>query len=192
MLLNIENWPVLVVGGGSVASRKAAGLLEHGARVTMVAPEFHDVPAEVVRIVDRFNPVHLAGKRLVFAATNRAAVNDSVCAAAKDYGVLCNRVDANAGATKADFSTPPHRTDGEVTIIATAGSPALSKRLLDQLRPDPRITAMARIMAELRPWIVQNVPEEQRRELFRRLVQDDALEAASEGFNAVRRIVDAS
>ncbi|MEM6562218.1 MAG: NAD(P)-dependent oxidoreductase [Planctomycetota bacterium] len=190
MLLNIETWPVLVVGGGTVAARKARALLDHGARVTMVAPNFGEVPHEVVRIVDKFNPVHLAGKRMVFAAANLAAVNDSVCAAARDYGVLCNRVDAGQGRTAADFSTPPHRTDGDVTVIATAGSPALSKRLLDDLRPDKRVTAMARVMAELRPWIVAHVPEERRRDLFRRLVQEDALDAALEGFTAVKRLVD--
>ncbi|MEM8874406.1 MAG: bifunctional precorrin-2 dehydrogenase/sirohydrochlorin ferrochelatase [Planctomycetota bacterium] len=190
MLLNIETWPVLVVGGGTVAARKAEGLLEHGARVTMVSPEFGDVPAEVIRIVDRFNPVHLAGKRMVFAATNRADVNDAVCKAARDYGVLCNRADPGEGQVRADFSTPPHRTDGDITITATTGSPALSKRLLDELRPDPRIAAMARVMAELRPWIIEHVPLQDRRALFRRLVRDDALDAATVGFAAVRRLVD--
>ena len=39
IFLNIKNRPCLVVGGGGVALRKVQGLVEEGARVTVVAPK---------------------------------------------------------------------------------------------------------------------------------------------------------
>ena len=39
VFLRLEREPVVVVGGGRVAAGKIAGLLDAGARVTVVAPE---------------------------------------------------------------------------------------------------------------------------------------------------------
>ena len=38
VMLDLTGADVLVVGGGAVAARKVAGLVEAGARVTVVAP----------------------------------------------------------------------------------------------------------------------------------------------------------
>src|SRR5215471_17853812 len=72
IFLDLESRPVLVVGAGKVALRKTRGLIEAGARVTVIAPrhrpEFEALP---VRLVGRaFRPSDLAGAVLVFAATN--------------------------------------------------------------------------------------------------------------------------
>ena len=62
---------MLVVGAGKVALRKTRGLLEAGARVTVVAPEwepeFETLPVELVR--RRFRASDLGDVALVFAAT---------------------------------------------------------------------------------------------------------------------------
>ena len=39
--LKLSGKPVVVVGAGPVASSKLAGLLEAGARITVVAPQIH-------------------------------------------------------------------------------------------------------------------------------------------------------
>src|SRR5947209_3662601 len=53
IFLDLKDRPVLVVGAGTVALRKTRGLLEAGARVTVVAPEmladFDDLPVRLMR-----------------------------------------------------------------------------------------------------------------------------------------------
>src|SRR5579883_756034 len=39
IFLNLEDKPVIVIGGGHVAAEKVAGLRRAGARITLVAPE---------------------------------------------------------------------------------------------------------------------------------------------------------
>ena len=76
---------MLVAGAGKVALRKTRGLLEAGARVTVVAPEwapeFDHLPLRRVR--RRFLARDLEGMALVFAATNDRKVNQRIGAAAK-------------------------------------------------------------------------------------------------------------
>src|SRR3954467_4702123 len=71
LMLDVTDRPVVIVGGGAVAVRKARGLLNAGAtRVTIVASEFHaDLPSGVHRMAERYEPRHLEGAELVFAAT---------------------------------------------------------------------------------------------------------------------------
>ncbi|MFN8447460.1 MAG: NAD(P)-dependent oxidoreductase [Anaerolineae bacterium] len=41
MLLDLRDRPVSVCGGGNVAARKVRGLLDAGARVTVISPSLH-------------------------------------------------------------------------------------------------------------------------------------------------------
>jgi len=72
VFLDLKDRPVLVVGAGKVALRKTRGLLEAGARITVVAPdcepEFEELPVRLVR--RRFRASDLAGALLVYAATD--------------------------------------------------------------------------------------------------------------------------
>lgn len=43
IFLNLKNEPCLIVGGGSVAARKAETLLQAGGQVSVLAPTFHDL-----------------------------------------------------------------------------------------------------------------------------------------------------
>jgi uroporphyrin-III C-methyltransferase/precorrin-2 dehydrogenase/sirohydrochlorin ferrochelatase len=86
---------VLVVGGGRVALEKAQGLLDCGARVTVVAPEVCDELAALqLRTVRRpFVTSDVDGQLLVVAATNDREVNRRVSAAATAQATLCNVAD---------------------------------------------------------------------------------------------------
>lgn len=134
IFLDLKDRPVLVVGAGKIALRKTLGLLEAGARVTVVAPEIlHDFDALPVRVHRRpFRASDLAGAVLVFAATDDRAVNRRIGIAAKGRGLFANIADS---APECDFVVPARLTRGEVQIaISTGGrSPRLSADLRRKL-----------------------------------------------------------
>ena len=99
IFFNVRNRPVLLVGGGEVAARKATLLLEAGATVTVVAPKLADVfgcwlrDGKVAHRPVPFSEMLLDGMVLVFAATNDATVNRQVYEAATARGIPVNVVD---------------------------------------------------------------------------------------------------
>jgi siroheme synthase-like protein len=138
IFLNLKDRPVLIIGGGKVALRKARGLVEAGARVTVVAPEwlpeFDSLP---VRIVPRrFRASDLAGALLVFAATDDRLTNHRIGIAAKGKGVFANIADC---AAECDFVVPSRVHRGNVQIAVSTGgtnpriSAALRKKLEEVL-----------------------------------------------------------
>lgn len=128
IFLNLRDRPVLVVGAGKVALRKTRGLLEAGARVTVVAPRweagFEALPVRFVR--RRFRVSDLAGAALVFAATDDRSVNRRVGVEAKRRGIFANIADS---AEECDFVVPARVRKGQVQIaISTGGqNPRLSR-----------------------------------------------------------------
>jgi len=134
IFLSLKDRQVLVVGAGNVALRKTKGLLEAGARVTVVAPgherEFEKLP---VKLVEReFRTSDLAGAALVFAATNDRLTNHRVAIAAKGRGILANIADSPE---ECGFIVPARVTRGGVQIaISTGGrNPRVSAELRRKL-----------------------------------------------------------
>jgi siroheme synthase-like protein len=134
VFLDLKDRPVLVIGAGTVALRKTKGLLEAGARVTVVAPEalpeFDDLPVRLLR--RRFRASDLAGAALVFAATDDRAVNHRIGIAAKSRGVFANVADS---AAECGFIVPARVNRGDVQIaISTGGTnPRVSAELRRKL-----------------------------------------------------------
>ena len=97
MFAKLEGRPVLLVGGGEVALRKARLLLAAGARLTLVSPEleseFHEFAGRFTHVAARFDPAHLAGQILVVAATDDLEVNALVYQSANQLGLFVNVVD---------------------------------------------------------------------------------------------------
>jgi len=121
---------VLVAGAGRVALRKTRGLVEAGARVTVVAPawvpEFAELPVRMLK--RRFRESDLRGMALVFAATDDRAANRRIGEAARRLGIFANIADA---AAECDFVVPARVERGMVQIaIATGGrNPRVSAEL---------------------------------------------------------------
>ena len=95
----LDNKPVLLVGGGEVAERKARLLLDVGAQLTVVAPELDPELAELAAngsiewLAGEFAPQQLTGKWLVVAATDRREVNALVYQSANLARIFANVVD---------------------------------------------------------------------------------------------------
>jgi siroheme synthase-like protein len=191
-MLDVTNRLIVIIGGGAVAARKAAGLLAAGAtRVRVVSPTFHpDLPDAVERIVQRYHPAHLDGAALAFAATDSPEVNSAVVIDARARGVLVNRVDADEQ-NPGDFTTPAIARQGPVTItVSAAGSPAIAGRIRDQLQSalDRRWVALAEAMQSLRPMILAaDLPDNARRALLKDLATEEVADLATrQGTSGVR------
>lgn len=134
IFLDLKDKPVLVVGAGKVALRKAKGLVEAGARVTVVgprrAPGFAAMPVKWLR--RRFRPSDLKGMCLAFTATDDRKVNAAVARRAKRLGIPVNVADAPA---ECDFLVPARIRSGDLQIaISTSGrSPRLAAELRRKL-----------------------------------------------------------
>src|SRR5262245_28266660 len=109
LFLDLEGAPVLVVGGGPVATRKVRLLLKFGGRPRVVARELN---GELSRLAQQGQVEHVAddyargqseGCRLVIAATDDGPLNRRVADDAVAANLPCNVVD-DLGAS--GFITP--------------------------------------------------------------------------------------
>lgn len=156
--LDMADRPCLVVGGGPVAERKVAGLLDAGARLTVVSPSATDrlrewASADRIRLLPReYAAADLAGQAVVFVATDDERINAGVARDARAVGVLVNAVDDPA---HCDFILPAVLRRGLITVAVSTGgaSPALARAVRDELgayldRDD--YAALARVVADVR------------------------------------------
>ncbi len=97
--LDVRGRRCLVVGGGAVAVRKIQGLLEEGARVTVVAPRVVEPVAMMaeegeIEFQRRVYQGDAAGRwALIIAATDDREVNRRVFEEAEAGGIWCNVAD---------------------------------------------------------------------------------------------------
>jgi siroheme synthase-like protein len=128
--LNLGGKACLVVGGGAVAARKAAGLMACGAEVDVVATTAGpEIRALGVAVAERpYRQDDVAGHRLVVAATGDAEVNRRIFEDAEAAGVWVNSADDPASCT---FTLPAVVRRGPILVaISTGGhSPALASWL---------------------------------------------------------------
>ncbi len=161
--LRLAGVPCLVVGGGTVAGRKVAGLLDAKAAVTLVAPDPSRAtallgpsgpprpPASLTVERRPYRPGEAASFRLVVAATGRRAVDEQVWRDAEAAGVFVNTVDDPA---RCSAVLPAVHREGPVTLaVATGGaSPSLAAWLRDRLAEatPPGIGRLAELLGEAR------------------------------------------
>jgi siroheme synthase-like protein len=193
ILLDVDQRLCVIVGGGAVAARKAATLLDCGARrVRVVAPELRGTfDPRVEHVNDRYGADHLDGATLVFACTDSPVVNEQVVRDAHARGILVNRTDTTSGgagddeATAGDFTVPARLREGNITVTVSAGSAALAAAVRDGLKRgwDPGWTAMADAMSILRPKFLADsrLDPPARRAIFRDLASEEAIAIARDG-----------
>lgn len=97
IMLEVKDWPVLIVGGGPIGYRKAKALMDQGARVTCVSETFEEAFYDLgpkIRLYRRhFLDKDLEGMRLVVVATNDFNLQDSLYQRCKKCGILCLTTD---------------------------------------------------------------------------------------------------
>jgi precorrin-2 dehydrogenase/sirohydrochlorin ferrochelatase len=135
--LIVDGRPCLVVGGGAVARRKIAGLLDCGADVTVVAPRV-DAEIEALGVTVERRPYRrgeAAGYRLVVAATDDGEVNRAVYEDGEAAGVWVNAADDPAWSS---FTLPSIIRRGPILVTVSTGghSPALAAWLRRRLESE--------------------------------------------------------
>ena len=165
LFLDVTGRDVLVAGAGTIASRKALDLVAAGANVHVVAPL---VSAELrsavaggasLSVEERgFAEDDLAGKWLVFAATDDAAVQKQIADACERAHVFCIAIDDPPNATAYGGAVIRR---GPITIaISTSGeAPALARlmrEVLEQAIPDQGYVEAAQALRE--KWKAEQRP----------------------------------
>jgi siroheme synthase-like protein len=155
--LDLRSRPCVVIGGGPVAARKVAGLLDAGARVTVVSPALSDpllALAREGRIAWRpreYAPGDLEGAVLCLAATGDPAVNAAVAAEGRQCGILVNAAD---DPERCDFILPSVVRRGPLTVAVSTGgaSPFMARLVREAIEAflDEGRGALVEVVAETR------------------------------------------
>ena len=117
--INMAGLRCLVVGGGSVGTRKAQTLVAGGAGVTVLAPRISQdlqQAADAGRLQwlkSEYTAGGLEGFLLVVAATDDPALNLRIAADAEQRGILSCNVSA---ADRSRVIFPALLSDGEITV----------------------------------------------------------------------------
>ena len=177
--LNVQGRVGLLVGGGAVAERKAAGLTAAGASVVVVSPtvtpglQARAEAGEVVWRAEAYGTGHLDGVFLVLACTDSREVNAQVVREASERGllVLCAD-DPQAGS----FVSPTVIRRGPLTLTVSTegGSPTLSAVVREKLEAEfrPEWGPLTRLIAEMREIVKTNSTEAARKAAVRRALDD--------------------
>jgi uroporphyrin-III C-methyltransferase/precorrin-2 dehydrogenase/sirohydrochlorin ferrochelatase len=173
LCLQLTGSPVLLVGGGEVATRKARLLLRAGANVLVVSPtivqELQSLLAEHGGAwhQGRYQLEHLRGRQLVVAATPDRQVNEEIHRDAIALSILVNVVDAPDLCT---FIFPAIVDRDPLTIAISSGgrSPVLTRilrRKIEALVPAAYGT-LAAFAGRFRQRVKDGIQQESARRQF--------------------------
>ncbi len=141
--LDVRQKGCLVIGGGSVGTRKVQTLKRAGAIVTVVSPALAEELAELIeaeqieggqirRVKDSFREEHLDGAFLVVAATDDESLNAAVVRLAVQSGALaCDA--SSAERSQLIFGALLQRDDVTVAVFTAGRDPALSRQTRDRI-----------------------------------------------------------
>lgn len=187
--LDVRNRDCLVVGGGGVAERKARTLLECGAKVVVIARDATGYLKALateglieLRLMG-YQPSDIAGKLLVFSATDDEETNQRISQDAAKRGVLCNVADRPEACS---FVLPAVVRQGFLLIaISTSNkSPALAKRIRQRMEKEfgPEYDVLLNLMSAIRQKLLgQEKSPEAHKEMFERLLDGGLLQMIREG-----------
>ena len=177
-LLDLTGRRVLLVGGGEVAGRKLASLLEAGALVRLVSPELNvlcrdQLDHRVEYLARGFEPSDFGGVCLAVSATDDPAVNRAVAEEAGRRNIFVNVVDVPE---LCSFIVPAIIRQGELCIAASTGgaAPAVARRIREGLQDSfgPEWGPYLKLMRAMRCRVLaRGNSSSQNRPLFEALAQ---------------------
>lgn len=192
ILLNLQNKPVAVVGGGRVATRKVKGLLASGARPLVISPALTtDLQAladegKIRWIQAKYRRDMLNGYMpvLVIATTDDKRVNQTVAQDAHRIRALANVADGSRD--DSDFSNMAliHQPPLTIALTSHGASPALLRQLkawLTEALGDEYVILSA-WLGEIRQPLKGEIDVlEERQRVYRQIVESDVLSLLRSG-----------
>ena len=187
--LDIRNRHCLVVGGGSVGTRKTETLLDCGAKVTVVSPRVSGKLEKLAQVGSislknrSYRSTDLEGMFLVIGATDDETLNQQISHDAESRDTLCNIADRPQ---VCNFILPSivHRGDLVITISTSGKSPALSKHLRKSLEDQfgEEYDHFLRLMGSIRKKLLRQSHEpEAHKQLFNHLIDNGLLDLIRDG-----------
>ena len=137
LVLDLAGRRAVVVGGGPVAARRTATLVEAEADVVLVSPwvceDLHDLvdTGTITWLPRDYLAGDLDGAWLVHTATGEPATDDLVAAHAEGAHVWCVRADD--ASLSAAWTPAVARSDDVVVAVTSGGDPARSRQLRDAI-----------------------------------------------------------
>jgi precorrin-2 dehydrogenase/sirohydrochlorin ferrochelatase len=187
--LDIKDRDCLVIGGGSVGTRKVMTLLACGAKVTVVSIDATEKLKElsdsgVIQLKERdFQTADLDDRFLVIGATDNQKLNFNIHAEAERRGLLCNIADRPKAC---NFILPSIVNRGDLIIaISTSGkSPAFAKKLRKHLEKEfgEEYAKFLNLMGAIRQKLLsQDHEPEAHKHLFEQLIEKDLVQMLKNG-----------
>lgn len=189
IMLKMQGKSCLVVGGGAVAERRIASLLEAKAKVKVVSPTFTDtikqwvVEGQIEAIERPYADEDQLGAYLVIAATDNRQVNDAVNRLAAAEGRLANMAERPE---LGDFIVPSVVRRGKLVIaVSTMGaSPSVAASIRRKIEHSfgEEYEVYLDFLSEFRLKVQQLVKDtKQRQEWFRAVLAVDILDKIRQG-----------
>jgi siroheme synthase-like protein len=184
--LHGERLSAVVIGGGSVGTRKALALIEAGAQVRVVSPEVTPELDEAERtrrlsiVRESYRADQLGNATLVIAATDSREVNAQIAVDAHSRGKLVNITDFP---DEGNFHTMALHRSGDVTIAVSAGGvPGAAARIRDAIaeRFDARYGRAVSALRGLRSRLIAD-GDERWRDAAPKLLADDFCSSVEDG-----------
>ena len=184
--LHGERITAVVVGGGSVGTRKALALADAGAQVLVVSPdvtpelEVAERARELTIVRESYSAAHLGRSTLVVAATDSREVNARVAIDAQSAGKLVNIADRP---DEGNFHTMAVHRSGDVTIaVSSGGVPGAAARIRDAIaeRFDGRYERAVSALRGLRSRLLAN-GDDRWRDAAPELIGDDFCRTVEDG-----------
>ena len=173
IFLDLKDRPCIVIGGGSVATRKTKNLLTANAKVIVISPE---ISTDIKQLADddkitllqrNYESSDIAVAFLIIAATDNKTINADIASLADSANTPVNVAD---DPSLCSFIFPSTLDRSPVTIAVSTGgaSPVLARQLrmkLETMIPSA-CGRLAGITEEYREKVKQHYPKQEQRKAF--------------------------
>ncbi|RPI07096.1 MAG: uroporphyrinogen-III C-methyltransferase [Ignavibacteriae bacterium] len=181
IFLNIENKPVLVVGGGPVAEQKIKGAAEAHANVTVIAPQASEIiknlagEGKIILHHRGYAPGDAKGFILVIGATDNKEVQEVIFHDAQREHIPVNIVDVPHFCTFF-LSSLFQKGDLKIAVSTNGKSPTLGKLIRDKIQAEYSrgYPEVLETLGGMREEILRTFPDfESRKKMYERMVHTE-------------------